>query len=107
VKVIEPVNYGTMLGLIRASYIILTDSGGLQEEATTLGVPCVVIRKSTERIEAVEEGISVVTGIDGSAIMETSARLLEDPEKRNEMARASSLFGDGKAAFRIAETLLR
>ena len=85
--------------------LVLTDSGGVQEECAALGKPVLVLREHTERPEAIEAGVARIVGTDSKAIVEAASRLLGDPPSREEMARASDAFGDGKAAERILAAL--
>ncbi len=101
-----PLDYLTLATVMRRSYLILTDSGGIQEEAPTFGVPVLVLRALTERPEAVEAGTARVVGTDPARIVAEARRLLEDPAAHAEMARSHNPFGDGLAAKRIAEALL-
>ena len=84
-----------------------TDSGGIQEEAPTLGVPVLVLREVTERPEAVEAGAARVVGSDPQRIIAEAERLLDDPAAYAAMARAVNPYGDGRAAERIVAALLR
>jgi UDP-N-acetylglucosamine 2-epimerase (non-hydrolysing) len=92
--------------LIKNAYIVLTDSGGIQEEAAGLGKPTLVLREVTERPEGVEAGVLRLVGSNKDRIVREAARLLDNPDAYTEMARTTSLFGDGKAAGRIVEALL-
>jgi UDP-N-acetylglucosamine 2-epimerase (non-hydrolysing) len=87
--------------------MILTDSGGVQEEAPALGRPVLVLRETTERPEGVEAGVLRLVGTDGEAIFRNAAELLESRAAYEEMARAVSPFGDGFASRRIADILER
>ena len=106
VALIPPVDYVSLIHLIKHSTLVLTDSGGIQEEASGLGKPALVLREVTERPEGVEAGVLKLVGTDPQLIFSESARLLDDPEAYAEMARATSVFGDGKAAGRIVEAIL-
>jgi hypothetical protein len=90
---------------MRRAYLILTDSGGVQEEAPSLGVPVLVLRKTTERPEAAEAGLARVIGTDRSAILEHVENLLEDKHAYSRMASAVNPYGDGLASERIVEVL--
>ena len=92
---------------MRHSYIILTDSGGLQEEAPSLGKPVLVLRQVTERLEAVETGTAEVVGTQSKAIVEATVELLENKRKYERMVQAINPYGDGKASKRIVERLLK
>ena len=85
--------------------LILTDSGGVQEEAPVLGCPVLILRETTERAEAVEQGVARLIGTDPDTITTTVLGLLDHPEERDRMARPVSPFGDGHAARRIAERI--
>ncbi len=93
--------------MMKHSTLILTDSGGIQEEAPTLGVPVLVLREATERPEAVEVGAARVVGTDPQRIIAEAERLLDDPAAYAAMARAVNPYGDGRAAERIVAALLR
>lgn len=96
-----PVEYNVMAHLMNAAYLILTDSGGIQEEAPTLGKPVLVMRTETERPEAVEAGTTQLVGPYTDRIVEETQRLLNDPTAYQRMARAINPYGDGRAAERI------
>jgi UDP-N-acetylglucosamine 2-epimerase (non-hydrolysing) len=89
------------------SALILTDSGGLQEEAPALGKPVLVMRRATERPEAVSAGTAKLVGTDTRRIVEATEELLHNPETYAAMANATSPFGDGHAAERIVDILLK
>ena len=103
----EPLDYFTFVNLMRRSHLILTDSGGVQEEAPTLGKPLPVLRKLTERPEALHAGLSKVVGNSRAAIVQESCRLLEDEKAYREMVSLDNPFGDGRAAGRITAALRR
>jgi UDP-N-acetylglucosamine 2-epimerase (non-hydrolysing) len=103
----EPLDYFTFVNLMRRSHLILTDSGGVQEEAPTLGKPLLVLRKLTERPEAFRAGLSKVVGNSREAIVEEACRLLEDERAYREMVSLDNPFGDGRAAERIIAALGR
>lgn len=105
INIIEPLDYVSMVNLMRRSTLILTDSGGIQEEAPTLGVPVLVMRDVTERPEGVEAGVVRVVGTGRSRIVEESERLLTDPVAHAAMAIGANPYGDGKAAARIVKAL--
>ena len=106
ITLLPPVDYLTLAHLMKHSTLILTDSGGIQEEAPSLGVPVLVLRETTERPEAVEAGVAQVVGTDVECIMAETFRLLNDPEAYAAMARPVNPYGDGHAAERIVEALL-
>jgi UDP-N-acetylglucosamine 2-epimerase (non-hydrolysing) len=101
-----PLDYASNLHLLRHAALVLTDSGGLQEEATSLGVPVLVLREVTERMEGVHTGALRLVGTDARTIVRHARRLLEDPQEYARMARAVNPFGDGRAAERIVSALL-
>ena len=103
----EPVEYDVMVHLMNASYLVLTDSGGIQEEAPALGKPVLVMRRETERPEAVESGTAKLVGPDARRIVEETERLLYDKQAYDSMAHAVSPYGDGHAAERIVRILLK
>jgi UDP-N-acetylglucosamine 2-epimerase (non-hydrolysing) len=105
IKLLPPLNYIPFLALMRRAYLILTDSGGVQEEAPSLGVPVLVLRKTTERPEAAEAGLARVIGTDRSAILAHVENLLEDKHAYFRMASAVNPYGDGLASERIVEVL--
>jgi len=102
---IDPIEYLPFVYLMDQSFIILTDSGGIQEEAPSLGKPVLVMRDTTERPEAVEAGTVKLVGTNRQKIIAEISRLMEDEEYYNSMARAHNPYGDGKASERIAEFL--
>ncbi len=105
IHLIEPLEYEPFVFLMRRSYLILTDSGGIQEEAPSLGKPVLVMRNTTERPEGVEAGTAKLVGIDRDRIVEETQKLLNDPESYEKMSKARTPYGDGKAAQRIVDIL--
>ncbi|MBE0447652.1 MAG: UDP-N-acetylglucosamine 2-epimerase (non-hydrolyzing) [Actinobacteria bacterium] len=105
VHLIMPLDYEPFVQLINKSYLILTDSGGIQEEAPSLGKPVLVLRDVTERPEGVEAGTVRVVGRDTRAIVEAAQILLNNGEEYSRMARAINPYGDGRASIRIADIL--
>jgi UDP-N-acetylglucosamine 2-epimerase (non-hydrolysing) len=101
-----PLDYLSNLQLMKRAYLVVTDSGGVQEEATGLGVPALVLRAVTERPEGVETGALRLVGTDRERIVAETSRLLEDPAEYARMAHAENPFGDGHAAERIVASLL-
>jgi UDP-N-acetylglucosamine 2-epimerase (non-hydrolysing) len=101
VKLIAPQGYRNFVALMARSRVILTDSGGVQEEAPSLGKPVLVMRETTERPEGVEAGTALLTGTRAEAIVEHTSRLLTDPDAYARMANAVNPYGDGRAAERI------
>ena len=107
VSLIEPLDYLPMVHLMKRAYLVLTDSGGLQEEAPALGTPVLVLREVTERPEAIEAGTARLVGTDPARILSETRRLLDDPAARQAMAHAANPYGDGHAAERIVEALVQ
>ncbi len=105
VKLIEPLDYLPFGNLVDRSYLILTDSGGLQEEAPSLGKPVLVLRENTERPEAIEAGTVDLVGLERERIYQATKRLLTDQAAYHKMAKAVNPYGDGKASRRIVEAL--
>lgn len=101
-----PLPYLEFVRLLKVSHIVVTDSGGLQEEAPSLGKPVLVLRRETERPEAVEAGTVRVVGTDRGRIVRECARLLSDDDAYREMAEAVNPYGDGRASERIVGTIL-
>jgi len=106
VKLIEPQDYLPFVFLMDRSFLILTDSGGVQEEAPSLGKPVLVMRDTTERPEAVEAGTVRLVGTDVAKIVGTVSELIESPSLYKEMSRAHNPYGDGLASKRIIDSLL-
>lgn len=106
VHLIEPLDYLPFVYLMNRAHIILTDSGGIQEEAPSLGKPVLVMRDTTERPEAVEAGTVKLVGTEVSAINDNLAALLNDQQAYTAMSRAHNPYGDGKACQRIAQALI-
>lgn len=107
VHLIEPLSYLPFVGLMNRSHLILTDSGGIQEEAPSLGKPVLVMRETTERPEAVAMGTVKLVGTDFVTIVESVATLLTDPKAYAAMANAVNPYGDGQASLRIVEACAR
>lgn len=105
IHLIEPLDYLPFVHLMDRAHIILTDSGGVQEEAPSLGKPVLVMRDTTERPEAVSEGTVRLVGTDSQKIVSEVNRLLNSDEEYQTMARAHNPYGDGKAAGRIINTI--
>ena len=102
---IEPLQYLEFVYLMEKSTVVLTDSGGIQEEAPGLGKPVLVMRNTTERPEALDAGTVKLVGTDRDLIVAEVSRLLDDPEYYNQMSQAVNPYGDGKACGRIVRTL--
>lgn len=107
IHLLSPLNYLSFCHLMQRSYLILTDSGGIQEEAPSLNKPVLVLREVTERPEAVEVGAAKVVGTNGERIIKEATTLLSGHNVYDKMAAAPNPFGDGKAAERIVELLVR
>jgi UDP-N-acetylglucosamine 2-epimerase (non-hydrolysing) len=105
VLLMQPLDYVTLVHVMRRSTLILTDSGGIQEEAPSFGKPVLVLREVTERLEAVEAGCARVVGTDRDVIFATAAELLNDPVAYMGMAQVGNPFGDGRASQRIVRLL--
>jgi UDP-N-acetylglucosamine 2-epimerase (non-hydrolysing) len=107
IHLVEPVGYEELLALVDRSRLVLTDSGGLQEEAPSLGRPVLVMRRATERPEGIEQGTSLLVGTDPERILRACRRLLRSESAWESMARTKNPFGDGRAARRIVARLER
>jgi UDP-N-acetylglucosamine 2-epimerase (non-hydrolysing) len=105
VSLLEPLGYLEFVDLMRRAYLLLTDSGGIQEEAPSLGKPVLVLRDKTERPEAVEAGTVRLVGASAERIVGESVRLLEDGCEYARMSRIHNPYGDGRASERIAEAM--
>lgn len=105
IHLMEPLSYEPFVQLMNKSYLILTDSGGVQEEAPGLGKPVLVLRETTERPEGIEAGTARLVGTDVERIVSAVTELLEDETCYKKMSRAVNPYGDGKAAIRIAEAI--
>ena len=103
---LPPVDYLSLVHLMKSAHIVLTDSGGIQEEATGLGKPTLVLREKTERPEGIEAGVLKLAGTDKQTIVAEASTLLDDSAAYEKMARAANPFGDGQAAGRIVRALL-
>jgi UDP-N-acetylglucosamine 2-epimerase (non-hydrolysing) len=106
ISLIEPVNYEELVGLMSEAYLIMTDSGGIQEEAPSLHKPVLVLRDVTERPEAIEAGAAKLIGTDADRIHAETIRLIEEPESYYHMSHAINPYGDGQAGQRIIQFLL-
>jgi UDP-N-acetylglucosamine 2-epimerase (non-hydrolysing) len=106
VTLLEPQEYLPFVYLMMRAHLILTDSGGIQEEAPSLGKPVLVMRDTTERPEAIAAGTALLVGTDAARIESCATRLLDDPLEYERMAHAHNPYGDGKAAARIVNILL-
>jgi UDP-N-acetylglucosamine 2-epimerase (non-hydrolysing) len=107
VFLIEPLDYVPFVDLMRRAYLLLTDSGGIQEEGPSLGKPVLVLREKTERPEAVDAGTVKLVGTDATRIVAEVTRLLEDGEECRRMSLVHNPYGDGEASRRIADATLQ
>lgn len=107
VTLCDPLDYLPFVAVMKRAYFILTDSGGVQEEAPALGKPVLVMRRETERPEAVDEGVVKLVGTDCDVILAEATRLLDEPDAYAAMAKGVSPYGDGHAAGRIVAILER
>jgi UDP-N-acetylglucosamine 2-epimerase (non-hydrolysing) len=107
IYLIKPLEYEPFVYLLKYSYLVLTDSGGIQEEAPSLGKPVLLMRDVTERPEAVEAGTVEIVGSNNQRIIESVSRLVNDKKHYQTMSRAHNPYGDGFACKRIVDTLLR
>ncbi len=105
IALIEPMDYVPFVDLMRRAHIVLTDSGGIQEEGPSLGKPVIVLREKTERPEAVEAGTVRLAGSDPARIVAETAALLDDPQEYRRMSRVHNPYGDGHASERIEAAL--
>jgi len=105
VHLLEPLDYIPFVDLMRRAYLLITDSGGIQEEAPSLGKPVLVMREKTERPEAVEAGTVKLVGADTERIVHEAARLLDDHVEYARMARIHNPYGDGQASSRIRQAI--
>ncbi len=105
IHLIDPLNVNEMHNLMARCYLVLTDSGGLQEEAPALGKPVLVMRKETERPEAVEAGTARLCGVEQESIIAMASELLDSPKEYERMARAINPYGDGHACDRICDAI--
>jgi len=103
IRLLEPLDYVTFTGYLARATLVLTDSGGVQEEAPVLGKPVLVLRSETERPEGVAAGVARLVGTDPTTIVSAAEELLTDPVAYAAMSQARSLYGDGRAGERIAE----
>jgi UDP-N-acetylglucosamine 2-epimerase (non-hydrolysing) len=106
IDLIEPLDYVTFVDLMQRSHLILTDSGGVQEEAPSLGKPVLVLRENTERPEAVHAGTATLVGTDVDSIVAVTRHLLDDEAEYDRRRRIHNPYGDGRASERIAEAIL-
>ena len=106
VKLLAPLDYVSFVALMQRAYILLTDSGGIQEEGPSLGKPVLVMREVSERPEAIAAGTACLTGTDPEEIVGAVSALLDDPARYKEMTSRPNPYGDGRAAKRIVQFLI-
>jgi UDP-N-acetylglucosamine 2-epimerase (non-hydrolysing) len=107
ILLIEPVDYPELVYLLKRCHIVVTDSGGIQEEAPSFGKPVLVTRETTERPEAMEQGLARLVGTDDRRLFDAISELLDDPQAYRRMSRVANPYGDGQASRRVAERLSR
>ncbi len=107
IVLIEPLDYFLFIYLLRSSYIVLTDSGGIQEEAPSLNIPILVMRDSTERQEGIDAGTAILVGSNAESIFEKTSKLIENKILHQKMADAKNPYGDGLSVKRIVDFLTR
>jgi UDP-N-acetylglucosamine 2-epimerase (non-hydrolysing) len=105
VLLLEPLSYVPFIDLMRRASLLLTDSGGVQEEGPSLGKPVLVMRDTTERPEAVAAGVARLVGTDEATIIEQASRLLDDSAEYENMARRVNPYGDGRSSERIVAAM--
>jgi UDP-N-acetylglucosamine 2-epimerase (non-hydrolysing) len=105
VHLVEPQGYSRFVYLMNRAHILLTDSGGVQEEGPSLGKPVLVMRETSERPEGIEAGTARLVGVDKDTIVSAVNRLLDDPAAYAAMVRPSNIYGDGLASARILASL--
>jgi UDP-N-acetylglucosamine 2-epimerase len=106
IMLLEPVDYPELVHLLKRCDFVVTDSGGIQEEAPSFGKPVLVTRAATERPEAMERGLARLVGTDDGRLYEAMCELLDDPQAYRRMSRIANPYGDGRASRRIAERLM-
>jgi UDP-N-acetylglucosamine 2-epimerase (non-hydrolysing) len=106
VLLVDPLEYVPFVDLMRRAWLLITDSGGVQEEGPSLGKPILVLREKTERPEAVQAGTVKLVGTDSECIVREATRLLEDRQEYDRMARIHNPYGDGRASGRIADLII-
>lgn len=106
VILLDPIDYPSIIYLLRSSYLVLTDSGGIQEEAPTFGVPILVLRNTTERPEGIEAGVAKLVGTNRERVVQEASLLLSSDIARENMSNRPNPYGDGRASERIVDTLI-
>jgi UDP-N-acetylglucosamine 2-epimerase (non-hydrolysing) len=107
IQLIEPLAYPAFVAVMKRAHLILSDSGGIQEEAPSFGVPVLVLREKTEREEAIKAGVAKLVGTNKDHILNAARQLLNNPRAYGRMAKGANPFGDGRAALRIADAVAR
>ena len=105
IHLIEPLDYPALIWLMNESYLVLTDSGGIQEEAPSLGKPVLVMRDVTERMEGVDAGTAKLVGTDTEEIVKQAFRLIDDKTEYESMSNAVNPYGDGHTSRRIRQII--
>lgn len=106
VELLEPLDYPSLISMMKSAYLILTDSGGIQEEAPTFGKPVLVLRETTERPEGIERGVAKLVGMYKDSIIDNVKKLLTDRALYDSMSKAGNPYGDGKAGERIVKAIM-
>lgn len=106
VLLVDPLNIHDLHNLMKQAYFVMTDSGGLQEEAPSLNKPVIVLREATERPEGISAGTLLLAGTDEDSIFKTATELLSDKQVYTKMSNSPNPFGDGNASERIAQAIL-
>ncbi len=106
VKLLEPLDYTDLVGVMKRCKLVLTDSGGIQEEAPALGKPVLVLRETTERPEGIEAGTGILVGLDTENIVKNTNELLNNNHQYNKMAKAVNPYGEGNSAEQIVDILV-
>jgi UDP-N-acetylglucosamine 2-epimerase (non-hydrolysing) len=107
IHLIPPIDYGLFVWMLSRCYLVLTDSGGIQEEAPSLGKPVLIMRKETERCEGINAGVAALVGTEAAAIFRRVQTLLDECSAYRQMAKGINPYGDGNASQRIVETMMR
>jgi len=105
VALVDPVGYADLVAMMKRSILVMTDSGGIQEEAPSFGVPVLVLRDVTERPEGIEAGVARLVGTDEARVFQEADRLLSDPGARAGFAKVANPYGDGRAGERIVDII--
>ncbi len=105
-RLLDPLSYADLVAVLSRAWIVFTDSGGIQEEAPSFGLPVLVLREVTERPEGLAAGVAALVGTSADKILRIGRELLENETARRDMAQAANPYGDGRAGERIADILL-